>query len=214
MKTCKRCDVPLASGNTHKWRTMHCNDCGRWLVNAASQRYTAANPERRREIGRRHYANNRDKERAGNKDYRARNRDRVLAYQRKYNVNKAKEKSDYKRRTRAENTALVRERDRLQRSRWAKLNPEKVRAARIRERTNRADVERTLTERQWQETIECFGHACAYCLRTDVEITQDHVIAVSRGGGHSAGNVVPACRSCNSRKGNRPVWTMLLHGCA
>jgi 5-methylcytosine-specific restriction endonuclease McrA len=40
-------------------------------------------------------------------------------------------------------------------------------------------------------------------------LTQDHVTAVSRGGEHSADNVVPACRSCNSRKSNRSIITMV-----
>ena len=73
-------------------------------------------------------------------------------------------------------------------------------------------VECTLTTEQWQEILEIFGHRCAYCLRSDVPLTQDHIQPVSKFGPHTAENVVPACRSCNSAKGNRSIFTMLNRG--
>lgn len=33
--------------------------------------------------------------------------------------------------------------------------------------------------------------------------------ADSRGGGHTADNVVPACRHCNAKKKDRPVFVMV-----
>jgi 5-methylcytosine-specific restriction endonuclease McrA len=62
---------------------------------------------------------------------------------------------------------------------------------------------------QWFSTLEVFCHACAYCLCTDRPLTMDHVLAISKGGLHTAGNIVPACRSCNSKKGKRSVFSML-----
>lgn len=70
-------------------------------------------------------------------------------------------------------------------------------------------VERTLTEVEWAETLAYFNHACAYCLRSDVKLTMDHLVPVSKGGPHTQDNVVPACKSCNSRKGARPLFLML-----
>jgi 5-methylcytosine-specific restriction endonuclease McrA len=48
-------------------------------------------------------------------------------------------------------------------------------------------------------------HLCAYCgVRfPEHELTVEHVLPVSRGGRHEWTNVVTACRSCNTRKGNR-----------
>ena len=66
----------------------------------------------------------------------------------------------------------------------------------------------SLTPHEWKTILEVFSHACAYCLRTDRKLSQDHVIAVSRGGGHTVENVVPACMPCNQRKCARPVWSM------
>lgn len=79
--------------------------------------------------------------------------------------------------------------------------------ARIRRSQRLSLVERTLTEAEWCETLEFFDHRCAYCLGHK-KLTMDHVIPISKGGPHTAGNIVPACRSCNSKKLNRPVWVM------
>lgn len=48
-------------------------------------------------------------------------------------------------------------------------------------------------------------HVCAYCggQFADSELTVEHIVPVSRGGLHTWTNVVTACRSCNTRKGNR-----------
>lgn len=91
---------------------------------------------------------------------------------------------------------------------WQRLNPEKVKAAQQRRRARREEVASTLTLHQWQEILEVFDHRCAYCLCKATSLEQDHVIAISRGGGHTEDNVVPACRSCNATKSNRPVFVM------
>ncbi len=78
----------------------------------------------------------------------------------------------------------------------------------VRRRAYMQKVVRTFTAQQWAETLALFDHRCAYCLRNDLPMTQDHVIPVSKGGDHTQENVVPACKPCNSRKLNRPVWVM------
>jgi len=46
---------------------------------------------------------------------------------------------------------------------------------------------------------------CAYCGShcSEADLTVEHIHPVSRGGRHEWTNVVTACRSCNTRKGNR-----------
>jgi 5-methylcytosine-specific restriction endonuclease McrA len=43
---------------------------------------------------------------------------------------------------------------------------------------------------------------CYYCHKKvpPAELTMDHIVALARGGKSSRGNIVPACRECNSRK--------------
>jgi len=52
------------------------------------------------------------------------------------------------------------------------------------------------------------GYRCQYCHRGNIELrhreclTRDHLIPLSRGGDNEWNNVVTACSSCNTRKGN------------
>lgn len=53
-----------------------------------------------------------------------------------------------------------------------------------------------------KETQRLYAQRCFYCGSTDY-ITLDHVIPIQRGGRHSIGNLIPACRACNSSKKNQ-----------
>ncbi len=46
-------------------------------------------------------------------------------------------------------------------------------------------------------------YTCQYCGRHSHDLTIDHIVPRSRGGGHSWDNLVSACKSCNHRKGGR-----------
>lgn len=71
-----------------------------------------------------------------------------------------------------------------------------------------------LTPEQWNAIKAVFHDKCAYCGCTPDEITQDHVIPITKGGTYTMHNIVPACRPCNSGKGNRwptrPVQLVLI----
>jgi 5-methylcytosine-specific restriction endonuclease McrA len=56
----------------------------------------------------------------------------------------------------------------------------------------------------WEAILAWYGYACAYCDEWRW-LQQDHVIPISKGGKHSAANVVPACVECNMRKGTQ-TW--------
>jgi 5-methylcytosine-specific restriction endonuclease McrA len=46
------------------------------------------------------------------------------------------------------------------------------------------------------------NYTCQYCGEKN-NLTIDHVVPTSRGGGNSYSNLVVACNSCNTKKGNR-----------
>lgn len=70
--------------------------------------------------------------------------------------------------------------------------------------------------KEWAElrelAIEMHGDRCFYCRDEEAPLAVDHVHPVSRGGSNHRANLVPACRACNSSKGNKtweewyPVW--------
>lgn len=49
---------------------------------------------------------------------------------------------------------------------------------------------------------------CAYCGNEEAPLTLDHFIPKSRGGYECARNYIPACGTCNAKKGNTmpQVW--------
>ena len=53
---------------------------------------------------------------------------------------------------------------------------------------------------QWEQTKAHFEGRCAYCRKMTERPTRDHLIPLSKGGTYTMGNIIPACRSCNSRK--------------
>lgn len=63
--------------------------------------------------------------------------------------------------------------------------------------------------REWSElreaAIEEHGERCFYCHAVDVALAVDHIHPVSRGGSNHRLNLVPACKPCNSAKGNK-TW--------
>jgi 5-methylcytosine-specific restriction endonuclease McrA len=95
------------------------------------------------------------------------------------------------------------EQNRANSAHWQAKHPEAVSANsanyRHRKRANGGNFSRAA----WEHMKAIFGYCCAYCGRRMKRLTQDHVVPVSKGGWHFSGNIVPACQSCNSRKGTK-----------
>jgi 5-methylcytosine-specific restriction endonuclease McrA len=60
----------------------------------------------------------------------------------------------------------------------------------------------TLTLPEWIETLEHYKRSCAYCGTGAYEVLE-HYTPLTKGGGTTANNCVPACQSCNSQKRDR-----------
>ena len=87
----------------------------------------------------------------------------------------------------------------------------RTKATKARRRSRMKDIRCDLTAQQWRDIQAIYGHRCAYCGQRK-PLTQDHVVPIAAGGDHTASNIVPACRSCNSQKGARlPLNTFQPH---
>lgn len=157
--------------------------------------------------------------------YRASHKEKIAAYQKVYRVgyNAAHSGKEYrvahpgKKRVLSEKE---KEAKRVFLRAWQKRNRLKknlVDARRRAESMVNTLVGELLTEAQWHEILDRYGFRCAYCGRK-LEYgvpgsvpTMDHVIPLSKGGGHSKGNIVPACGRCNSAKRDKTLeqWTGL-----
>lgn len=87
-------------------------------------------------------------------------------------------------------------------------HPEQTRMQNKRWRARLRGAKGNFTRAEWKAQLAWFGHRCAYCGGTH-DITADHVIDLNRGGEHTFENIVPACRSCNSRKKHRGILSMV-----
>jgi 5-methylcytosine-specific restriction enzyme A len=79
-----------------------------------------------------------------------------------------------------------------------------------RERAKARDLRRS----QWWKRRLAKG-TCHYCGQSTpaLELTMDHIVPIARGGRSTKGNVVPACKACNTKKKQLlPMeWEAYLH---
>lgn len=176
-KRCSKCKeyfpATLEYFGKHKQTKSGLNSWCRKCHNANSDRYHKAHAEQKLQSRRRYYA---------------KHASRINAERREYRV---------------AHLEHIRERER----RSAKRNVIK-RLERNRRRLHQMrNLVASLTRSQWEETLAYFEYRCAYCGKfwCDVEgvLAQEHVIPVKQGGAYEKGNIVPSCRSCNSRKSGR-----------
>ena len=60
---------------------------------------------------------------------------------------------------------------------------------------------KNLRKSRWWQTLIA-NSSCYYCSKklSKVEATMDHVVPLSRGGRSNRGNIVVACKACNTKK--------------
>ena len=235
-KTCTICGEtkPLEAFSPREQRCKPCN-----CIRVKAQRL--ANPEKARAHDKAQYWKDPEKGRANAKAWQIRNRERKRATQHAWQI-KNREKNSAKKtawcrknveRVRAVKNAWNAKHPEQARARvkdWQRNNPEKKRAQgklyalrhpdKINARSKRYQARKRhvalsdLTAEQWDMIKDHYGHRCVYCGRKMQRLTQDHIIPLIKGGNHTLTNIVPACRSCNSKKGARapliPVQPLLL----
>lgn len=86
----------------------------------------------------------------------------------------------------------------------------KVRLRRLRQRAQALGVPfEWVKASDWKSKVEAYDNRCIYCRRRPEEgqrISIDHFIPLSRGGGHTLDNLVPACIRCNTSKNDSMPW--------
>lgn len=78
---------------------------------------------------------------------------------------------------------------------WVWIDKDEKHVARERKKA------RELRNTNWWRTLISRG-ICHYCCQKfpAAELTMDHLVPVARGGRSTKGNIVPACKACNSAK--------------
>lgn len=166
------------------------------------KRYWSDLPKTRRRqsmSNRKQYWKNRERRLAENARYREANRDRRLASQRdwrKRNLERERARDRQRSRERyasGEKSAYMKA--------WRLRNPERAREFLRASFHKRRVLSRgeSFTAKEWAALCAQHGDVCAYCGASG-RLTADHRIPLSRGGRNVIENILPACKSCNSRK--------------
>lgn len=87
---------------------------------------------------------------------------------------------------------------------WRERNRDKAREYMVAYSARKRNASQCdFTSGEWTILKDEFAGRCAYCGEIPARLSRDHVIPVSAGGAHTYTNIVPACQSCNSKKGAR-----------
>lgn len=152
-----------------------------------------------KECQRLHYQSTRDEALKKKKDYRE--RPEIREHKRVYGIEYRK-RSGYRP---TSGSKLSPEYQREYRRRPEAKERRRAKAAEYlqRRRARKAKVVSQLTQNEWLWLLEQSGYRCVYCGQHQDEIgtlAQEHVVPLAQGGAYTITNIVPACRTCNSRK--------------
>ena len=135
---------------------------------------------------------NLDAEKARAKSYYQNNKERSLAYYKQWSLDNPEKIAVIKKRYRDNNKSEIAEGNKS----WELSNPEKVKQKVTRRRALKKQAKTFFISEK--EFWHLYNSKCFFCdSRAD---TIEHLIPLSRGGTHGIGNLVSACRSCNSSK--------------
>lgn len=176
-------------------------------------------PERAREIQKRHDAKRREKKAIADKERKLKNAGRIKEQKRAWKAKNADRVREQMRRWVEENREAVKKRKRADyhrhkgsiRERWREkyaASPEMREAAvaaASRRRARKLSAEGTHTPADLKRILEAQGHRCAYC-GTDLRKAKkhiDHIMPLALGGSNAPSNLAYACAPCNLSKGAR-----------
>lgn len=143
-------------------------------------------------------------------NWREKNKEKWNAYvrERAQRPENKKARHEYSQRSEVRAAALKRSRDPKYREKIKQYllnNPEKAKAFNLnRSKRRRILVKNNnISDKDLLWIKQNISEKCCFCgFPAD---TMDHIFPLSRGGTHTVDNLWPACRSCNSQKGNKTV---------
>jgi hypothetical protein len=202
-KRCNKCgiDKPFAdykSVPSHRDHLSYtCRDCERnynreWAkknrdkVEAYREKYKDRYTERKKETKKRYAEEHKEEQKLRFQRYWEKNKDRMHARAREYYI-----------RTRADRKQKQSESN----SRYRRNNLERFRQYAQRRYHIKRNLPATLTMDEWEYIKSVFEWTCCYCGAA-CDLDREHFIPVTKGGGYTLENILPACNSCNTSKFN------------
>jgi len=154
-----------------------------------------------RQKGRERYQKNKENIRIQRKTYNDKNREHVKAYHKKYYETHKDRKTYVQNMWNAKNKSKVKS----IKDKYRILHKDEI-AVKYNVR-KRIQEKGDLTGKQWACIKKTNNYTCLKCHRKEPEIilTIDHIIPIIKGGEHTANNIQPLCRSCNSSKHDKII---------
>ena len=180
-----------------QWNQEHKEIC-----NERSKQWNFDHPEKTKEFKKKYYQTHKEQILEKNKQWRLNHKVHRDNYHKQYRLDHKKERNEYNEQWRQKNENEIKKYRKLY------IQTLEGKACNQRGHTKRKAREKeiinTLTSDEWVEILKEYRFKCAYCgceFTLFNRETRDHIIPISKGGNNIKENVVPACRSCNSKKG-------------
>lgn len=178
----------------------YCKPCRKQKNADTHQRYK----EKRNADSRKKYHANPKLYNTKAKEYRSKHKDRNREVSRSYYL--ANKERILK--TNAANRALIPDKMAAYKRTYVERHPERRQETRLRDRLRRLEILKPN-----EEVIEYLklvkNDPCCYCGQRKDRMTMDHIVPIVAGGKHEVGNLIRACRNCNSRKHAKPLFVFL-----
>jgi 5-methylcytosine-specific restriction endonuclease McrA len=156
-----------------------------------------------REYDKARYPRERERRIAQSKRWREANPERKMAQRkREYDIKKELIKARTKRwqQDNPDKVAIYRKRRYAKHGNpWKKANPDKIRFYNKNRKAAKRNAIGSHTLEDWLDVLARFDHCCGRC-GSRVNLTQDHIVPIAKGGTHNVDNLQPLCVSCNSWK--------------
>jgi 5-methylcytosine-specific restriction endonuclease McrA len=146
-----------------------------------------------------YYAANTERLRAINKEWRLRNSDKLKQKQKEWTAKNKQRLIEYRIANKERRKITARAYAMTERGKAASVHRSHLRRAREKK------CETTATK-EFVMNLLRNAKACAYCsapFSRKLKAALDHIIPISKGGGHTPENLIAACRECNSSKHNK-----------
>lgn len=99
---------------------------------------------------------------------------------------------------------------------WRLKNPLKKKINDQRRKAQKRSLPSTFTIRDWRRALDHFHGCCAYCQQPPSmfdmipNLQQEHFKPITKGGGYTPDNIIPACQTCNFNKKDKDVEIWLI----